>query len=281
MFSKMVIVGDGSVGSLTVQLGDVSNGINVIDVDGLDPVKTTLVSSNFAGQAGAIFQSGQRLTRNITMKLGIEPDPATQTVRSIRQSIYRIFRPDTQILMKFYDDESTDVVSDGYQISGRVETCEPPTSRFTQTPEVDISIICFDPDFSDPETVTVTGMTTADVAATTFNYEGTTETGVTFTVNVNRSLTQFQIYYVDGNGVTWTMNVTAVLTTGDVVTIVTVPGKKSATLLRAGVTTSILYAISPQSTWPKLAPGSNTLKFSAAGAGIPCSVSYMKLFGEV
>lgn len=281
MFSKMVVVGDGSVGSLTVQLGDVSNGINVKDIDGLDPVKATLTSSTFVNRPGAVFQSSQRITRNILIKLELKPDPATQTVRSVRQSIYNIFRPETQVLMKFYDDESESVVSDGYHILGRVETCEPPTSRFTQAPEVDISVICYDPDFFDPAVVTVSGMTTADVAATTINYIGTIETGLTFTVNVNRSLSEFQITYVDGNGQTWTMDVVSTFVAGDVITIVTTPGSKSATLVRAGVTSSVLYAVSPQSTWMKLAPGVNTIRFSATGAAIPASVSYMNRFGEV
>lgn len=279
MFSKMVIVGDGSVGSLTVQLGDVSNGINIIDIDGLDPVKATLTSSSFAGQDGAIYQSSRRDTRNITMQLGIEPDPASQTVRSIKRSIYDIFRIETQILMKFYVDDDDAPVSDGYQIKGVVESCLSP--MFVQDPEVDISVICFDPDFYDPEIVTVTGMMTDDVDPTDFEYEGSTETGLTFIVDVNRSVDEIQVYYIDGNSNTWTMDIAATFLTGDEITIVTTPGSKSATLLRAGVTTSITYAISPQSTWPRLAPGSNSLRFAASGDGIPVTVSYMKLFGEV
>lgn len=281
MFSKMVVVGDGSVGSLTVQLGDVSNGINIVDITGLDPVKATLTSSNFAGQAGGIFQSSHRETRNIVIKLDIEANPATQTVRSIRKSIYSIFRPETQILLKFYDDESTDV-TDGYQIVGIVETCGPPATRFLQTSEVDISVMCFDPDFQDAEPITVSGLTTADATATSIAYDGTTETGMIFTLNVNRSdLSEFQIYYIDGTGATWTMDVAALFQTGDVVTINTTPGSKSANLLRAGVTTSILYAISPQSTWMRLAPGANSIRFSATGAAIPATVTYTKRFGEV
>lgn len=282
MFSMMEVVGDGSAGSLTIQLGDASNGINLIDVSGLDPVKATLTSSSFAAQDGAIYQSSRRDVRNITMKLGIEVAGTSSTVREVRSNIFKIFRPETQVLMKFYDDETTDFVSDGFQIIGRVESCEPPSStRFTQDQEVDISVMCFSPDFYDPAVVTVTGMTTADTAATTFNYVGTTETGLTFTINVNRSVSEFQIYYVDGDGNTWTMTIVGTFVTGDAITIVTTPGSKTANLLRAGVTTSILYAISPQSTWMQLAPGTNTLQVVASGAAIPVTVSYMKLFGEV
>lgn len=279
MFSMMEVVGDGSVGSLTIQLGNVSGGINLKDVSGLDPVKVTLTSSNFAIQAGAILQSARRESRNITLKLGIEPDPLTSTVSSIKKKIYSVFREGTKVLMKFYEDDADTPVADGYQIYGWVETCT--NSIFTQMPEVNISIMCFDPDFFDSEAVTISGLTTADVTATPVNYAGTTETGVVFTVNVNRSLGEFQIYHVDPDGNTWTMDVAGIFLTGDTITISTVSGSRSANLLRAGVTSSILYAISPQSTWIQLVPGSNTIRINAPGAAVPASMTYTELFGSV
>lgn len=279
MFSRMVVVGDGSVGSLTVQLGDNPNGMYIKDISGLDPVKATLTSSNFAGQTGAIFQSSRRESRNITIKMGVDPDPATQTVRSVKRSIYNVFRPETELLLKFYDDDADVPVTDGYQIRGRVEYCQAP--MFVQEPEVDISIMCFDPDFQDANPITVSGLTTSDATATYFPYDGSTETGVIITLNVNVAVSEFNVYYVDGNNVTWTMNATVLLQVGDVVTINTTPGNKSATLVRAGVTTSILYAISPQSTWPKLAPGDNWFRLYAPSASIPATIAYTKRFGEV
>lgn len=278
MFSTMVVVGDGSSGTLTVQLGDISGGINLENIDGLDPVKATLTSTNYAQQAGAILQSVRRETRNIVIKLGIVPDPATQTVSSIKKKIYSIFREGTQVLMKFYDDDPDTPVSDGYQIYGWVETCTGPI--FTQTPEVNISVMCFDPDFFDPAIVNVTGLTTTSTP-TPINYVGTTETGLTFTLNVNRTLGEFQINQVDPDGNTWTMDVVALLQTGDVVTISTAPGNKTANLLRAGVTSSLVYAVSPQATWLQLSPGSNTIQFTASGDPVPGSLSYKNLFGSV
>jgi hypothetical protein len=279
MFSRMVVVGDGSVGSLTVQLGDNPNGIYIKDISGLDPVKATLTSSNFAGQTGAIFQSSRRESRNITIKMGVDPDPTTQTVRSVKRSIYNVFRPETEILLKFYDDDSDVPVTDGYQIRGRVEYCQSP--MFAQDPEVDVSIMCFDPDFQDASPITVNLSTDPSLAATYFPYDGSTETGVTITLNVNAAISAFNVYYIDGSNVTWNMDATVLLQVGDVVTINTTPGNKSATLVRAGVTTSILYAISPQSTWPKLAPGDNWFRIHTSAGIMPATISYTKRFGEV
>jgi hypothetical protein len=264
---------------LTLQLGDESTGIDILDITGLDPVKATIVSSSFANQDGAIYQSSRRDTRNIVMKLGLDPDPAVTDVLTLRRYVYSFFRPKSQVTLKFYVDDADDTVEDGYQISGVVESCE--SEMFTQTPEVDISIINFDPDFIDPNPVTVTGMTTADTDATYFPYAGTVETGITLTLNINQSLTEFSLYYVDGSQATWTMDVAYPFVAGDLVTISTVPGSKFAQLTRAGVTTSILYAVSPQSVWAQLAPGDNWFRLFASGTSNPGSIAYSKRFGEL
>lgn len=279
MFSKLVVAGDGLAEPLTLQLGDAFGGIIIRNIAGLDPVKATLSSSTFATQPGSIFQGSRRDTRNITMKLGIEPDPATQTVRSVRKTIYNYFRPETERILKFYVDDIDDTLEDGYQILGRIETCESP--MFTDDPEVNISIICYDPDFYDPIPVTVSGMTTADSSATYFPYEGTIDTGIEITINVNRSVSEIILYYVDANLVTWSMDIVSTFLAGDTITISTVTGQKEANLLRGGVTTSMLYAISPQSVWPQLSQGDNWFRFYATGAAIPGSITYTKRFGEL
>lgn len=264
---------------LTLQLGDPSNGVNLMEIAGLDPVKATLSSTNFANQDGAVYQSSRREARNITFKLGIDPDPATSTVRSVRKSITNMFRPTSEVRLKFFADDQDDNVEDGYYIVGRVESCDSP--MFAQESIVDISVMCYDPDFVDPIPVTITGMTTADVSPTVIPYLGSVESGFTFSVNVNRTLSAFTLYYTDPTSTIWKMDFAASLLTGDVVTISTIPGNKYASLLRAGVTSSILYGVSAQSIWPELAPGTNSLKVQAAGAAIPVTVTYSNRYGEL
>lgn len=272
MFSKLEVRNtQGAL--LTLQLGDTSNGINVLNVTGLDPVKATFASSSFANQPGAVFQSSRRDTRNITLQLGIDPDPAVTTVRSLRQTIYNFFRSESEVNLTFYFDDTTDP----YVIDGRVETCG--SNMFTTDPVVDISIICFNPDFYDPVPVTVNGV--GDMSNVHIAYEGTSPTGFIFTINIQSDVSQFTIYYTDINANTTTFEFAAGLLTGDVVTINTVRGNKGATLLRAGVTSSILYGVSPQSVWPELVPGDQWLQVWAEGTAFPISFQYTKLFGEL
>lgn len=260
-------------GLLTLQIDDTSNGFVVHEITGLDPVKATIVTSTFAQLDGARYQSSRRETRNIIFKLGFDPDPAVTTIRDLRQKLYNFFMPKTEVNMIFFDDG----VTDGYAITGRVETCDTPL--FAQEPSVAVSIICFDPDFYDPTPVAITGMTTADIAATDVPYIGSIETGVQITVNVNRALSEFTIYHTDPGGNVQSMDFVAALVAGDVVTINTISGSKAATLTRLGVVSSILYAVSPQSAWVNLLPGDNKLQVYAVGASIPVSVTYTTRFG--
>lgn len=274
----MVVSGDELADSLTIQLGDTLNGINVRDFSGLDPVKATLVSSKFANQPGGIFQASQREARNITLKLGIDPDPATQTVRSVRNNIYRFFREGTSRLFKFYVDDVDDTLEDGYYIEGWIESCNSP--MFTDDPEVSISIMCFNPDFYDPNSVTITGVTTTDPGPYEMNYDGTTETGVEFTFNIGVATSSLSIHYTDTSNVTQVMDIAYNFVPGDTLTINTTPGSKSATLLRAGVSSSALPAISPQSVWMLLTPGYGKFEFFN-DLTIPVEIQYKKLFGAL
>ena len=279
MFSKLEAT--NSQGSLlTLQLGDDSTGINIEDITGLDPVKATIVTQSNATQDGAVYQSSRRDTRNIVITLELDPDPTVTDMLTLRRSVYDIFTPEDYISLKFYVDDTDDATEDGYLIYGHVESCSSP--MFVQDPIVTISVINENPDFYDPVVKTVTGMTTADVASTDMGYLGTVSSGFVATINVNASCSDITMYYTDPAGNTWTMDFAYALLAGDVVTISTIPGNKYANLVRAGVTTSVLYAVSPQSVWPQLAKGSNHLQFHAAGAGsFPVSVTYTARFGAL
>lgn len=264
-------------GLLTLQLGDTSSGYYVREFTGLDPVKATVVSSQFAGQDGAQFQASSLPVRNITFTVGLDPDPTVNTVRGLRTQLYNFFMPKSLVTMKFYVDDTDDTTEDGYQIVGYVESLASP--MFTNDPTVVVSILCMDPDFIDPVTVNVSGMTTADTTPTHVAYPGTSDTGLVFTLNVTNPISEFVLYYTDPNGITWSMDFQYALLAGDVVTISTVPGNKYANLLRSGVTSSVLYAVSPQSTWPTLSPGDNYLKVSASGTANNASFSYNTRYG--
>lgn len=257
---------------LSLPIDDASGGYSVKDVEGLDPVKATIVSSSFAGQDGAQYQNSRREERNVKIKLGLEADYISTTVRDLRKRLYNYFMPKSKVDLRFYDSDGLVV-----NISGWVETCESPL--FSQEPEVDISILCLDSDFIDLNEVVVNGMSTSATDEMLFSYEGTVETGIEFVFNINRSITEFTIYHRPPDGSLRTMDFAAPLVAGDILTINTVAGDKRVTRSRAGSVISLLYAKSPQSGWIELLNGSNYIRVYATGAAIPYAISYTPRYG--
>lgn len=257
---------------LSLPLEAVSNGLYIKDIQGLDPVKATIVSSSFANKDGTQFHSARREERNILIKIELEPDYSVDSVKSLRKRIYSFFMPKSQVDLRFIDDDGLQV-----DISGRVETCESPL--FTDKPQVDISVICFDPDFIDHTEVPTSGNTTSDTTETLYTYLGTVEAGINFKLHVNRTLTQFTIYHRPPDGVIRSMDFSASLVTGDLVEINTVAGSKYVTLNRSGTISSLLYAVSPQSNWIELEEGANYIRVYATGAAIPYDIVYKPRYG--
>ena len=258
---------------LTLFLDDISDGYILEDVDGLDPVKATLVSSSFANLDGTQFQSAKRENRNLIFKIGLEPsDYAVQSVRGLRKGLYQYFMPKRLVDLRFY-------MTDGLVVKamGRVEDF--PAPLFTDQPRADISIICNDPDFLELTSSMVSGNTVADTSTFDITYDGTVETGILFTLNVNRTLGEFTIYCTGPDGIVQSLDFQASLVAGDVIKISTVSGNKYATLTRAATDSSVLYGVSPQASWIKLDQGVNHMRIYAVGAAIPYTIEYTNRHG--
>lgn len=259
-------------GLLTIPLEDPSDGLLIEEIEGLGPVKATLVSSSFARMDGEQYHSSRREARNIIVKINLEPDYVVDSVQDLRQRLYDYFMPKSRVDMTFWRDDEPNVFIQGY-----VESFESPL--FTKEPRVDISIMCFDPDFVDPLGVHVLGNSVATSVEIPIDYSGTVDTGLNLKLLVNRTLAAFTVYLRQANGLLQQMDLSAALVAGDVVEINTVPGQKRVTLTRAGLTTSILYAVSPQSAWISLQPGVNNLRVYATGAGVPFDLLYYPRYG--
>lgn len=257
---------------LTLSLADPSNGYLVKDIGGLDPVKATMVSSSFAGLEGEQFQSSRREKRNITMKLGYLPDYSVNSVRNLRNNLYSFFMPQSNVNLRFYVDGLTP-----FDIVGKVEVCDSPL--FAKDPEANISILCFDSDFYNETPVSLSGNTVSTTTTTPIDYVGSLETGMTFTLNVNRSLSSFTLNNTTPDNQLQQLSVAIPLVSGDILKISTTPGAKSVMLTRGSATTSVLYAVSPQSQWLEFKQGVNQFRVYASGAAIPYTLSYVNKYG--
>jgi hypothetical protein len=267
-----VDVTNGQGALLSLSLDDPSSGYLIEDISGLGPVKATIVTSSFAGVDGEPQQSTRRDGRDLTFKINFEPDYVTQTVWDLRQRLYGWFMTKAKVSLRFW--MATGLYVD---VDGTVETFDP--EIFTDEPNATLTIRCPKPDFVDPNTVTFAGNTVATTVASTINYAGSTDTGILFTLNVDRALTEFSIFCTPSDGVTRKLTFISSLLAGDVVKIQTIRGSKFVTLTRGTVNSSMLYAISPDSEWIELMQGPNQFRVYAVGAAIPYTVSYTSKYG--
>ena len=270
MLTSVVITNPQGV-TLTLPLGDTSGGYEVRDIQGLDPVAATVVSSVFANLDGEQEQSSHRGKRNIIFTLGY----SSPAILELRKNLYKFFLPKSRIRMRFY---AEDLDMFYLEIYGTVETCTSPL--FAKEPEATISVVCVDPDFYDPEPIAWHDSTTPYDTQSLLTYDGDVETGFKMIMNVDRTLPGISIHHrTTSSGEKNYLIFNNPLVAGDVLTISTIPGKKSITRTRGGTTTSILYGLDPASVWTTLYPGSNYIKISSGGAPIAYTIEYTNRYG--
>lgn len=257
---------------LSLPLDEVNNGLIVAGIEGLEPVKATLVSSNFANLDGAQYQSSRRETRIITIKFELEIDYGPQSAQALRTRLYPYFMPKSLVHLRFIRTDGLDA-----DISGRVESFEAPL--FTEAPAFNISITCFDPDFTHEVPVDFAGETTAGASEVVLNYEGTIETGFLFTLPVDRDISSFTIYHRPPDGTLRILDYENPMVAGDVLRINTEVGSKGVYLTHLNVEKSVLWAMAPQSHWLELQPGANHLRVYAEGIAIPYTIRYTNKYG--
>lgn len=257
---------------LTMPLEDVSGGIVIEDIQGLDPVKATIVSSEFATTGGAQYLSSRREPRYLKFTLSMEPDPFFETVRDVRDRLYEFFMTDTNVDLTFITNTGLTV-----GISGMIETFEAPL--FTKEPKADISITCFRPEFIDPDVVLISHPTVETTTNIEIDYPGTVESAFKLQFFVNRDFDEFTVYNTMPNGRNRRFDFASQMHAGDVLTINNIPGEKAITLTRDNVPSSLLYGMTPQSDWLDFQRGLNLFRVYAEGAPVPYILTYYNRYG--
>lgn len=257
---------------LSLPLDDVVSGYIIEKIEGLDPVKATMVTSSYANEDGEQYDSSRREARDIKLKIGLEPDYVTTSVKSLRDRLYAFFMTNRQVFLRFIDTDDPDK-----DIVGRVESCQ--NDMFSRDPVIDVSIRCFNPDFVVPAPVTLSGVTVDVVTNTEIEYDGTVDTGIVLTVDITRTESAFSVYNDGPDGILQKLDFSAPLVAGDKVLISTVAGAKGATLTRAGASSSVLYGVDPASKWIELQQGTNQFRVQATGTPLPYTLEYLTRYG--
>lgn len=213
----------------------------VKDIEGTGPVKATIATAAYANHDGGVFQASRRGMRNVVFKVLYRPDHrSNQSVQTLRRELYSLFPPKGEVRLRF--------ISDDYQpvdIVGTVESHDP--VLFTDNPEVQMSILCIDPDFKAIKATTINSFNNLPIIV---SYFGNASSGFLFEMFVSRSISQVTLR----NGIQPNIVYNTPLIKDDILQISTLRGNKYIRRIRGGVTTSDLNG---------LASGSLSMGFDA------------------
>lgn len=240
---------------------------DVLEVTGTNPPTAAINTVNVAGMDGSRFNSSRVEQRNIVITLNIQ-----HPIEANRLTLYNFFRVKRWVKV-YYKNSHRDVYIEGY-----VENLE--NNPWTNLQQPQISIICPQPywlsisemsvNFSSsialfefPFSIPAEGIEFSTLRTLTSEIidAGEIETGgiITFTATANQIInpkfynrTTQKFFGLDFE-----------MQQGDLITINSMKGEKSVTLLRAGVTTNLLSHRTAGSTWLTFAPGENELSFGA------------------
>jgi len=259
-------------------------GLYVRKIGGLDPPKATINIAETSDFDGGIYNSSRTTYRNIILSLGFIPT-GTVSVEDIRQSTYRYFPLKRQInILVTTTNRVLEIV--GYVESNNIRI-------FSKRSETMISIICPEAYFKTIESILTVFIGATDIFEFPFSnestsaplmefgvltveerqniiYDGDTETGVIITVKFNGDIEELaisntvsgQIFVIDDTRLEGIIS--GGFSPADVMTLNTVRGNKSMTVLRSGVEYNILDARVDGSDWLTVAKGDNDFFFSAS-----------------
>jgi hypothetical protein len=272
MILTHIVANDVLGRSFSLPLAENNTGFTLSDVEGLDPVKASVVTSSFAQLDGSQFQSASRENRNIVLTVQLEPYYGEKSVVELRSELYAFFMPKSEVLLKFYMDDQYAVYT-----TGVVESFE--TALFSRKPEVRISVICPNPNFIRSAPLVVPGTTTDQGDDMVINNPGTVDSGFVLTISPDRPIANFSVYNRHGGGLPKVFEFSGDVAAGNSVTLSTVPLSKYINVIANNIPSSALHMVAPTSVWMPLTPGENFFRVAIAGAAIPYQIEYTPLYG--
>lgn len=278
------------------------SGLIVRSISGLGPPKANINSTDLATADGALYSSARASTRNIVFNLQFMFAP---TIEDSRQLTYKYFPLKKLVKIEVETDNRS------LETSGYVESNSP--DIFSREETTQISIICLDPFFYDPNpsvtqfaTVTPTfefpfsnESTSEDLiefgtinldTRSTIDYVGDVDTGVLITIHalgsVSGSLTIYNVETQEKMVIDLAKIKTLIgkdYGSGDDIIISTVSGDKYVQVLHDGKYTNAIAAIEKLADWFQVSVGRNIFNFTVTKGieNLVMSFSYRNAYGGI
>ncbi len=280
MLTKLEVYNPRIVAPLALPISGLSttNSYQVRKIDGLGPVNASVNTRKFGSIDGEWYADSSIGKRNIVLTIGYQPTWATQSIESLRQSLYSYFMPKSEVRLRF-----TSTHLETVEIVGYVESFEP--NIFSQDPEVQVSIICPKPSFVSIVEKIVTGatLTLTSASVTSITYLGSVETG--FILDVKKGSGgdlsgQVQIVNDAPTQELFSIN-PVVVNASQFLEVSTVPGSKyvKKKFVSGATPVNILGGVPVNSPWLQLKSGLNNFRVQATISGNAWTLRYYNKYG--
>lgn len=278
------------------------SGLIVRSISGLGPPKASINSTDLATADGALYSSARASTRNIVFNLQFMFAP---TIEDSRQLTYKYFPLKKLIKIEVETDNRS------LETSGYVESNQP--DIFSKEETTQISILCLNPFFYDPNpsvtqfaTVTPTfefpfsnestnenliefGTINLDTRSI-IDYIGDVDTGVLITIHALGSVSGYLTIYNVETQEKMVVDLAKIKIligkdygSGDDIIISTVSGDKYVQVLHDGKYTNAIAAIEKLADWFQVSVGRNIFNFTVTKGieNLVMSFSYRNAYGGI
>lgn len=268
---------------------DMTTPYAIVDIDGINPPKATINTSQLALIDGAQFNSAKLEMRTINVAFVIQDD-----AEASRVSVYDVLKTKHPIAVR-YTSSTRDVRVDGYVESIEVDyggnpqqvsvaiLCPYPYWQAAQSIVSDLSSVIglFHFPFASTETPEIVFGYIDPVISIDVENGGDIETGIVIELYASEAITNPRVIdYETGDFIQLDMT----MEPADLVTIDTRVGHKTATLLRAGESVSVFNAVAKGSTWLQLAIGGSTYTYTVEGGaatGLSVKITHTNIYEGV
>lgn len=260
------------------------SGLLITEIEGLGPTKADINMTQLATADGGIFNSARVNSRNIVIKARFTMAKDIEEARLASYKFFPIKQPVT-----FHIETDNRIA----ETTGYVESNEPVI--FSDECDMQVSILCESPYFlsvsedgkkettfagidflfeypfenEDLHEPTLEFGNIVNKKENTVYYDGDAETGCIIQIHAVGEATNVTIYNIKTREIMALDSAKLVQLTGagisygDTITINTIKGQKSITLLRNGITYNILNILGKDADWFQLAKGDNLFTFTA------------------
>lgn len=239
---------------LNLPLWGYEDGFYIKEITGLGPVAAELSTTSRARFDGLRLQNVRKGVRNIVMTVGLLTGHHTRTVESLRHELYLSYAVGREVDLTFNREGL-----DSLHIKGIVESVD--DSIFSREPEVIISVVCMDPYYRVGE---------PQQYSTPHGKRYNMSLDIEYSGNISNGM---RIWVQTGSGAELKdISIKAESNYGTTILNAIYDNYRSLTLDNRGSTrefrfdnTSSIGAIGPESNWPRLYPGYNTVTATIAG----------------